>query len=398
MADEMTLGQLGERGSLKGYKALGVERGEDVLIFADGHFFKLHPEMFQSPTEKENILKAAVYIYRANHGQFNTVWGDSDIGEGGFLLQRSLLLTGDEQRQAAKVFIGAFLDLTLRGRREYLPMFRDYRAAGGWLPNTIYLSRFDAPTERLLADFEGDIDVTTGSAPGVTITGEHLSTWRETALTLRSRGQLAFNNSVAVLGWTRPTDSSAGSRTPEASPSYTVSLPASLASQWKLSAASSIVFSLGDYGEVPSPLNPADTASAPAAASGKSGSAKSAEEKKPPAAADTSGKTPRPLDLTVEVVLADGRVIGIPLSTFAPIRPPLTVRLYKYEYVEKRLGPPSKNHDDLLAKYVLPLTAFADQLSGFDPSSIRALRFRFDRGPSGTVLLDDIGFDIGGRP
>lgn len=347
------------------------------------------------------FVKAAVYIYRANHGQFNSVWGDNDVGDSGWLLNKSSLLSGDEQRQAAKVFIGAFLDLTLMGHGEYLPMFRDYRAAGAWLPKTIYLSRFDAPTERLLADFEEDIDVTTGSGKGVTIAGQSLSTWREAGLSLRSRGLLPFENNVAVLGWNSRQDSGGGARAPNEAPTFTISIPDSLRAPWLLSTASSIVFSLADYGVVPSPLAPSDTAASiepPPAAGGAARNASKAGDVAGAPQGSPNGLGKPPLDLTVELVFADGRTVGLPLSSFAPIRPPLTVRLYKYEYVEQRVGPPSKNHDDLLAKYVLPLSAFADQLSGFDASSIRALRFRFDRGPSGTILLDDIGFDIGGRP
>ena len=40
------------------------------------------------------------------------------------------LITQDEQRQFSKVVIGAFLEATLHGKTEYLPMFRDHRVAG----------------------------------------------------------------------------------------------------------------------------------------------------------------------------------------------------------------------------------------------------------------------------
>ena len=348
-------------------------------------------------TDGGNWVKGALYIYRANHGQFNTVWGDNDVGDSGWLLNKSLLLTGEEQRQIAKVFIGGFLDLTLRNQRAYLPMFRDHRAAGTWLPKTIYLSQFDVPTTRLLADYEEGIDVTAGSAKGVTITGSHLATWKEVGLTMRSRGLQPFNNNVVMLGWTTPRTDDERARA-----TYTLTLPDTLAASWKLTAGSSVVFSLANYGEFPGPLAAADTAapsdmpdSAKASRPPRSDSARTAT-----AAGDRAKATPDsvPLDLTVDLLMADGRVASLSLSSVAPIRPPLTVRLWKYAYIEKRVGPPSKNHDDVLARYVIPFSAFAQRLEGFNPASIRAVRFRFDHAPGGTILLDDIGFDVGGAP
>jgi dienelactone hydrolase len=350
-------------------------------------------------TEGTQWVKAALYIYRANHGQFNTTWGNNDVGDSGWLLAKDLLLKGDEQRQIAKVFITGFLDLTLRDKREYLPMFKDHRAVGTWLPKTTYLSRFEAPTERILADYEDDIDVTTGSARGVKISGSRLATWKEVGLKMRSRGFQNFDNNVVMLGWTV-----ARSATDSARASYTITLPDTLARAWNLSAASAVVFDLANYGVKPRPLSPADTATPPEhpdSSGEKSGAA--APTAKPPALSDSAKAAAAkadsvPLDLTVELVLADGRVARVPLSDVAPIRPPLTARIWKYDYIASRLNPPSKDHDDILSHYTIPFALFAQRLPGFDPSQIRAIRLRFDRGPAGTILLDDVGFDVGTVP
>ncbi len=350
-------------------------------------------------TDGGNWVKAALYIYRANHGQFNTVWGNNDVGAAGWLLDKQLLLSGDEQRQVAKVFITGFLDLTLRGRREYLPMFRDYRTAGGWLPKTLYLSRFDEPSTRLLADFEDGIDVTRGSASGVRLSGRRLATWKEVGLTMRSRGAQPFANTVVMLGWTAP-DSSA---TDAQRARYTVTLPDTLAAAWKLTRDASLVFALANYGERPRPLAIADTAAPP-----DSGAAANAMGSPRDSAGSANGRAKSdsarakadsvPLDLTIQLVMADGRIAALPLSAVAPVRPPLTVRLWKWEYVEHRLNPPAKHHDDVLAGYDIPLARFADRLDGFDARAVRAVRFVFDRGPAGTILLDDIGFDVAAPP
>ncbi len=349
-------------------------------------------------TEGSPFVKAALYIYRANHGQFNTVWGNNDVGASGWLLAKDLLLKGEEQRQIAKVFITGFLDLTIRDKKEYLPMFKDHRAVGTWLPKTVYLSRYEAPSERILADYEEDIDVTSGSAHGVKISGARLATWKEVAVKMRSRGMASFDNNVAMLGWTAgrtPTDT--------ARASYTISLPDTLAKSWNLSAGSALVFDLANYGGAkPRPLAAADTATPPEHED-TTAKKKAPTPPKPPALSDSAKKAQAqadslPLDLTIQLVLADGRVASLPLSDIAPIRPPLTSRIWKYDYFEKRLNPPAKDHDDILSHYTIPFAAFAKALPGFDPASVRAIRFRFDRGPAGTILLDDVGFDLGTAP
>ena len=98
------------------------------------------------------------------------VWGNKDNGprSGRFLDLRGLI-PPEEQRQFSKVTIGAFLEATLQGKKEYLPMFRDHRVAGAWLPKTMYITRFQESGFKSLATFDEDVDVTTGSVPGVTI-------------------------------------------------------------------------------------------------------------------------------------------------------------------------------------------------------------------------------------
>jgi dienelactone hydrolase len=350
-------------------------------------------------TDGSPWVKAALYIYRANHGQFNTVWGNNDVGDSGWLLAKDLLLKGDEQRQIAKVFITGFLDLTLRNKREYLPMFEDHRTVGTWLPKTTYLSRFESPNQRIIADYEEDIDVTTGSAKGVKISGSRLATWKEVGVKMRSRGMQPFENNAVMLGWTAP--KSASDSTPR--PTYTLTLPDTLASSWGLSTESSLVFDLANFGSKPKPLAASDTATPPEHKDTTAKKKDSIPAPKPPVLSDSAKKAQAhadslPLDLTVELVLANGRVASLLLSDVAPIRPPLTSRIWKYEYIEKRLNPPAKDHDDILSHYIIPFSRFAEKLPGFKAADIRAVRFRFDRGPAGTILMDDVGFDLGNVP
>ena len=115
-------------------------------------------------------FKAEIYAYRANHGQFNTLWDRTDAGEPlSWFLNLRPLLTGDEQRRISKTYIAAFLEATLHGRREYRPMFEDWRVGRAWLPDTLYLNRYQDASYRRLASFDEDPDITTTTAPG----GQH---------------------------------------------------------------------------------------------------------------------------------------------------------------------------------------------------------------------------------
>ena len=60
-------------------------------------------------TDGKPWFKTAWYVYRANHGQWNTQWGNKDNGpRSGRYLDLRGLITPEEQRQFSKVTIGAF--------------------------------------------------------------------------------------------------------------------------------------------------------------------------------------------------------------------------------------------------------------------------------------------------
>lgn len=331
--------------------------------------------------------KSAVYIYRANHGQFNTVWGSSDVGpERGLLLQKRNLLSGDAQRQVGKVFISAFLDLTLRGATAYEPLFRDARQGGEWLPSTIYLTRYeDAKTTRL-ATFEEDVDVSTGTVSGVHITGVGLTAWRELGLSMRSRGNLSYENHVVRLGWSASKDDTAHTY-------YDVSWSDETAAAVRFDSESAVVFEVEAERERPKALAVADTAPAtgPMARPPLLPWLRTLGQKRARDVADQDSV--RALDLTVELRTRDGVIARVPLSELSPLPPPLTIRLYKWKTIERRFGAASRDYDQVLTRYAIPLGALERRLSGFTATNLRTVRFVFDRSASGSVLLDGIGVE-----
>ncbi|MCP3963655.1 MAG: hypothetical protein GY719_37945 [bacterium] len=310
-------------------------------------------------------FKAYLYAYRANHGQFNTEWGRYDSSwPSGFFLNVEPLLDADEQRRIGMVAISAFLEASLHGETDYLPFFRNPEAAAAWLPEDIYLSRFQDSTFRPLADYEEDIDVTTASLEGTTIEGDGLAVWREEDLALRKRG--TKDNQVAFVGWRR------GESAP---PSYSLLLPEG--SGMDLTADSLLVLSLADADEKP-PDEDEDE-------EGDDQEDSESEE-------DESEDEPREaLDFTIELVSTDGHAAALPLSRFGGLPKPLYSRFLKLpEGQEKKLY--GSRWEPTLKLFELPLADFAAENPAFEPSRLSRIRLVFDRGEDGVVIVDDVGF------
>ncbi|NJD11829.1 MAG: hypothetical protein FIB01_15775, partial [Gemmatimonadetes bacterium] len=162
-------------------------RDVSYLVFHGSHdgdvssFMGLRQYQRLRYTSPDSGFKAAVYVYRANHGQWNSVWGAHDNGpRSARLLDLRGLLPAADQRKFAAVYISAFLDATLKGDARYLPLFRDHRTAAEWLPKTMYITRLQHASFHPIATFEEDVDVAAGE-PGVRIRGDSLAVWKVSA-------------------------------------------------------------------------------------------------------------------------------------------------------------------------------------------------------------------------
>jgi dienelactone hydrolase len=327
-----------------------------------------------------DFFKSAFLVYRANHGQWNTVWGSTDGGERS---RRSLdlrsFMSQADQRRFAEVTITGFLEATLKGNRAYLPMFRDHRTAGRWLPKTMYLTRFEESSFRAIADYEDDVDVTT-AGPGARLRGDSLSTWKEAAVPFRSRGSTQAHNAV-TLAWNSRVagDDTTRRGTPA---TYTMTLGDSLRGVLAPGAATAVVFSLAPLDAKPGPRPlPRDTTKKDSA------TVRRATPRRPPtpkAAEDTV-----PIDLTVELEDDGGRVARLPLSRYGAVRRPLKSFVYRRAgRDQQRFG---NTFEIVLQTFVVPLADAVAASPGFDPARLRHVRWRFDRTEAGTVLLDNIG-------
>jgi dienelactone hydrolase len=332
-------------------------------------------------------FKSAIWMHRANHGQWNTVWNNKDNGSYSVrALQLKALVDGEEQRRFGRVVIGGFLEAALNGRTEYQAIFRDHRAAGDWLPPEMYITRYADAQTQWLATFEEDVDVTTGTAPGVRIQADSVSLWKENDSPARARAS-TFRSNLATIGWNNTAlgKDTTAVRWPAR---VSVSVPDSLRRAWQISGTSSLLLTIGSTDQKPGARKlPRDTTKRDSTArdSTKKPAAKRPEAPKP----KTPPRDTVAPDLTVELEDGSGRVARLPLSTFGPVRMPIESYIYRRKGRDKAQFPTLA--EPVMQTFVAPLARFTAVTNGFDPATLRTIRLVFDRKKVGAITLDDIG-------
>ena len=335
-------------------------------------------------TDGGEYFKTAIYMYRANHGQWNSVWNNKDNGpRSGRILELSALVDPEDQREMGKIYISAFLEATLHDDKRYLPLFRDHRVIGEWLPNTMYITRFESSTFRPIATFDEDIDVTTGTAPGVTLMGDSLESWREDLLALRSRNRTTTSNSqqsnAVWLAWNNEIKDGNGEMATPAS--YTIGLPDRFGAESELDEETTLDFLLTALDEKPGPRKSADEQGQESEGAGESEDVEEEED-------EEEDEEDEPVDLSIEITDAQGQSASVPLSTYGPIRKPLSIKVRRRNDSESF----GRQWELVLQSYSIPLEDFMAANGSIDLSSIRQIRLVFDRTAAGTVVVDNIGF------
>ncbi|HYW32898.1 MAG TPA: hypothetical protein VE869_15465 [Gemmatimonas sp.] len=343
-------------------------------------------------TQPGPYFKSAMWMYRANHGQWNTTWNDRDNGKTSARhLNLDALIPGEQQRQFGRVAISGFLETVLHGREEYRALFRDHRAAGDWLPPTMYLTRYADANSRWLATFDEDVDVTSGSAPGVRISADSLSTWKENDVAGRSRGN-TFRSNVATVGWNN-TPVGKDTTAPRTAARFVITVPDSIRSEWRVGRTSALLITVGATDQKPGPRRVPRDSSARADSTKRdtAKAAKRAPKPKTPATPKvTQPKDTTPADFSVEIEDSAGRAVRLPLSAFGAVRRPIESYIYRRRGRDKTQFPTLA--EPVMQTYVLPLETFVRANAAFDASTVRTIRLVFDRARVGAVMLDDIGF------
>jgi hypothetical protein len=98
------------------------------------------------------------------------------------------------------------------------------------------------------------------------------------------------------------------------------------------------------------------------------------------------------------MVDSDGTAVLLPLWGFGVVPPAAPAYLLKSQPVSSLLNADyyagrTSPHERILQSYRIPLAAFAQADTRFDPTQIRAIRLYFDGEKAGQVYLDEVGVE-----
>ena len=319
-------------------------------------------------------FKAEIYAYRANHGQFNTVWGNDDAGKPlGWLLNLKPLIPGEDQRRISKTYISSFLEATLKDHREYTPLFEDWRVARDWLPDTLYMNRYQDTNFIPLASFNEDANLATTTAPGGQIEGANLTVWNEAPIPWRS-GDRGYNG--VFLGWNRAKDAPAAT--------YAIALPAAAAAAWHLGTDSTLELSIAPMDE---------DVDLPGKKTEEEKKKEAEKKKEDDKSKDKDKKKERESpDFTIELVDSDGVTATAPLSQFMTIPPPFKEKFTKLGFLDDAGF--DQDWETEFQTVRAPLASFhsADGSRKYDPAKLSVVRLKFDRTTMYKICISYIGF------
>ncbi len=324
------------------------------------------------PARQERRFKSTLYVLGANHGQFNTSWGRNDMGRfWGWAIDTRPIMDPEEQRRIAKVYFSAFLEVVLRDNVAYLPIFRDARRAGSWLPDRFYLQNYADSKDFVIASFDEDLDPTTTTLTGGRIEGEHLTKWREQWMPLKWN---KLDTHVALVAW--------DSEAEEETASFSLELPEGAVAT---GPETQLVFSLSaaDEGTLPEDWEEEDSDDEEQEAKDDNG----AEGESPDKSDEEEDETPEPLDWSIVLTDAAGVSASLPLSHDRPLYPQVQAPTRRASFLES-----NSTAEAVFHRYAFELSAFTRTNPEFDPTTIREIRFVFDVNPKGVIVIDDMGF------
>ena len=327
-------------------------------------FWGMRPYHRLQFTDNQHWFKAGVYIHRANHGQFNSTWGRADFGPPGkWLLNTQPLLSGEDQREVAKVFISAFAEAALKNTPAYLSLFSNVNAGRDWLPESYFLTHFQDSQDTIVQDFEEDINLALGGN-GISIKTQNLKIWREEKLGTRSSG--SQENNTVILGWDYGSTINQDSLA-----SYTLKMPDTSTFQLDSSAQVLISIAAASFKELEQLKKSSDK-----------------DNKEPKKGKSEKRKEPV-LDFHVMLKDKSGNKASIQISSVKEIAPPLKVQFMKLkDYGRERIG---KDWEIHLESFALPLSAFG-QIESLELGQLSEIQLLFDVCPYGVIAIDEIGF------
>lgn len=343
------------------------DRGTPVR---DVNYFTIHGDMDGDVQSFEGIaqysrvafltddfrFKSSLYVVGANHGQFNTTWENLDTGIfRAWTLDLDRIMEGEAQRDVARVYFSAFMEIVLRDRFEYLPVFADARYAAKWLPQTFYINQLATNRQHTIADFEEDIDPTTTTVAGGRIEAENLSRWYEVRNTLKYDD---LETHALVLAWDEEYS---------ADPARLDFLLLGARPTTDVDAAIVASISVLDIETLPEDFE-----------------ADQGDDSGDPAS-DAATDEPEPLDWRVEVSDRSGAIASLPLSADHALYPLVNAIPRRSLFLDG-----DEPTEVLFRRFEFPLRAFREAEPAFDPENLSRISFVFDGSPKGAIIVDDV--------
>ena len=121
------------------YCLIHGSRDGDVSNFGGYNTYnRAHAVSLANPTVSDGEMKTLLWVYGANHNQFNSVWASET--------PPATTMPRADQELVAKVFLGTIAQALLLDRAEYLDVLRDHRLAETWMPvNADLVSQYQDP-------------------------------------------------------------------------------------------------------------------------------------------------------------------------------------------------------------------------------------------------------------
>jgi len=132
-----------------------------------------------------DCFKSMIYVYGANHGQFNDEWGLYDtIKPLGYFNNVNNFIGMDDQKEILKIITKNFLDVTLKKDDTYKSLFYDIDSYKDYIPGTLYQQMYEDSSLIVYNNFEDDTDTKTSEVSTAVIEVDNAIRWREGARTV----------------------------------------------------------------------------------------------------------------------------------------------------------------------------------------------------------------------
>ncbi|WP_339840473.1 hypothetical protein [uncultured Maribacter sp.] len=323
-------------------------------------FWGMRPYRRLQYTDSISRFKSGVYVHHANHGQFNSTWGNSDFGAPSkWLLNLDPLLKEEQQQETAKVFISAFAEATLKDKQEYRAIFKNVAVAKQWLPIEHYLTHFESSDLQTIADFEEDLDITTAK-DSTTLQAIDMMLWKEQILPTRDEN--SQENSGVILGWDYENPKSSATKGV-----YEITLSDTDKSLFDPESSLQITLGAGNHEWLDVNLT---------------------DEEKEDKEDDDEREVPQ-LDFTIQLTDELGQTTAIIVSAIKGIPKPLKTRFTKFKFLDKEMI--GDDWEIQLQTYHFPLNTFTTKNPEFNSEQLKSIKFIFDQTEYGVVVVDEIG-------